>query len=552
MRLFGNDCAHPVRNGSLEENRCGKFNDFTPQALEAIAGMGATHIWYTGVLEHATATDYTAFGIRRDHRALVKGKAGSPYAVKDYYDVDPDLAQDVNRRMEEFEEMVKRTHSAGLNVIIDFVPNHVARQYHSDCRPQGTYDFGAFDDNSVFFKNRNSFYYLPGEELGGTVDWRGDEEEAYHEFPARATGNDRFDSSPTPCDWYETVKLNYGINYRTGEQHFSPIPATWVKMLKILSFWASKGVDGFRCDMAEMVPTAFWDWALTQVKNIYPHLIFIAEVYQPSKYREYIHEGHFDYLYDKEGLYNTLRGIVCGNMPAHALANCWQSVDDIKEHMLSFIENHDEQRVASSFYAGDAACGLPAITLCATMGTAPVMFYMGQELGEKGMENEGFSGEDGRTTIFDYWSLSTLRRWRNGGKYDGGKLTEEEKTLQKYYTKLFHLCRQERALSQGSFFDLTYANLTNDRFDAGKQVAFLRKKDNEIILVIVNFNKIKTALSINVPILALDLNQIEEKEAPYIATDLLTGENHELFLNAQKPVNVEIASLGTLLLKIKL
>lgn len=76
--------------------------------------------------------------------------------------------------------------------------------------------------------------------------------EAYKEYPAKATGNNRFDAYPNINDWYETVKLNYGIDYQNGNTpHFNPIPDTWTKMLDILLFWAGKNIDGFRCDMAE-------------------------------------------------------------------------------------------------------------------------------------------------------------------------------------------------------------------------------------------------------------------------------------------------------------
>ena len=321
-RLFGNRNPRCTSNGSLAENGCGKMNDFTPQALKEIRKLGATHIWYTGVLAHATQTDYTKYGIEKNHPAVVKGKAGSPYAIRDYYDVDPDLAVNVRKRMGEFEALVERTHAAGLKMIIDFVPNHVARQYHSTAKPEGVRDLGEDDDTSIDFNPNNNFYYLPGQKLAGDVNLYDEQAGSYEEMPAKATGNNRFDAYPTPNDWYETVKLNYGVDFfhNTG-CHFSPAPDTWHKMKDILLFWAGKGIDGFRCDMAEMVPCEFWGWAIPQVKAQYPELIFIAEVYNPNEYRNYLYNGHFDYLYDKVGLYDTLRAVIGGYASATAITS---------------------------------------------------------------------------------------------------------------------------------------------------------------------------------------------------------------------------------------
>ena len=354
-RLFGNDKTACTPHGSKTENGCGHFADFTQKALTEIQKLGATHIWYTGVIAHATQTDYTSYGIPSDHPAIVKGKAGSPYAIKDYYDVDPDLAIKPEKRMKEFQNLIYRTHDAGLKVIIDFVPNHVARQYQSANRPEGVKDLGEEDDQTLSFSPQNNFYYIPGHPFQPGFDLQGSAPSPYEECPAKATGNDNFSPSPGRNDWYETIKLNYGIDYcNGGERHFDPIPSTWFKMRDILLFWAGKGIDGFRCDMAEMVPVEFWAWAIPQVKCHYPSLVFIAEVYNPNEYRNYIYKGGFDYLYDKVGLYDTLRGVVCGYASARQITGCWQNVDDIKDRMLNFLENHDEQRLASDFFAGNA------------------------------------------------------------------------------------------------------------------------------------------------------------------------------------------------------
>lgn len=546
-RWFGNTNTKPVRNGSLEENGVGKFSDFTPLALSKIKELGTTHIWYTGVIEHATQTDYTAYHIQKDHRAVVKGKAGSPYAIKDYYDIDPDLADHVENRMEEFEALVARTHDAGMKVIIDFVPNHVARQYHSDAQYNFIEELGQNDNTSKAFDPNNNFYYIPGQPL--TLPFTNDDEGlGYSEFPAKATGNDRFDAFPNCNDWYETVKLNYGVDYLNGRsKHFDPIPNTWHKMLDILRFWASKQIDGFRCDMAEMVPVEFWEWAIPLVKKDYP-VIFIAEVYNPAEYRNYIFNGHFDYLYDKVGLYDTLRAVICGQAPASNIPACWQSLEGIQSHMLNFLENHDEQRLASDFFAKDPSAGISGLMVSALMNTNPMMIYSGQELGERGMDEEGFSGLDGRTTIFDYWSVSTLRNWKNGGKYDGGKLTEKQKQLRQQYAAILNIAKNEPAITQGSFFDLMYTNEKNRFFNNRNQYAFLRKHKNEVILVVANVTHSEQNVWVNIPEDAFKALDIKDNEAAMLK-DLLTGTETISTLTTAWPFKVKLEACSGKVLK---
>lgn len=546
-RWFGNTNTKPVRNGSLEENGVGKFSDFTPLALSKIKELGTTHIWYTGVIEHATQTDYTAYHIQKDHRAVVKGKAGSPYAIKDYYDIDPDLADHVENRMEEFEALVARTHDAGMKVIIDFVPNHVARQYHSDAQYNFIEELGQNDNTSKAFDPNNNFYYIPGQPL--TLPFTDDDDGLeYSEFPAKATGNDRFDAFPNCNDWYETVKLNYGVDYLNGRsKHFDPIPNTWHKMLDILRFWASKQIDGFRCDMAEMVPVEFWEWAIPLVKKDYP-VIFIAEVYNPAEYRNYIFNGHFDYLYDKVGLYDTLRAVICGQAPASNIPACWQSLEGIQSHMLNFLENHDEQRLASDFFAKDPSAGISGLMVSALMNTNPMMIYSGQELGERGMDEEGFSGLDGRTTIFDYWSVSTLRNWKNGGKYDGGKLTEKQKQLRQQYAAILNIAKNEPAITQGSFFDLMYTNEKNRFFNNRNQYAFLRKHKNEVILVVANFTHSEQNVWGNIPEDAFKALDIKDNEAAMLK-DLLTGTETISTLTTAWPFKVKLPACSGKVLK---
>lgn len=543
-RLFGNQKAKPVANGSLKKNGCGKFNDFTAERLKSIKDLGATHIWYTGVIEHATQTDYSAFGIKKDHPAVVKGIAGSPYAIKDYYDVDPDLAENVDERMKEFQSLVTRTHRAGLKILIDFVPNHVARQYCSDSKPKGTKDLGENDVKEVFFSNQNNFYYLPNETFSPRFDTSQYAEDPYIEHPCKATGNDYFGNSPGLYDWYETVKLNYGVDYHNNRfGDFSPTPDTWTKMKDILLFWCKKKVDGFRCDMAEMVPVEFWAWVIPQIKEKYPDVIFVAETYNPEEYHRYIYDGKFDYLYDKVGLYDTLRSIMRNENSCHNITHCWQRLNGIEGHMLNFLENHDEQRIASPFFAGCAEKGIPAMIVSATLSKGPVMIYNGQEFGEKAADAEGFSGADGRTTIFDYWTIPSVYRWLNN------KLKKEEKSLQDFYQKLLNICQSEKAVGEGEFFDLEYANFNNPDFNTHKQYAFIRKQDNELLLIAVNFEDFDVNIGINIPQHAFDHLRIPKgKEVESV--ELLRNIKSVVSLSPEKRLEVSIPKNNGVIIKL--
>ena len=469
-RLYGNDKSANVPHGTLEQNGCGKMAWFLQKDLIALRRQGYTHIWFTGLLEHATQTQY--HGIAPDNADIVKGRAGSPYSVKDYYDIDPDLALDIDMRMEEFRALLHRTHRSGLKFIMDFVPNHVARHYESDKAPKGVRDLGADDDTTQHFHPDNNFYYCPGETLRIG---------SYEETPARATGNDHFDAHPGQNDWYETCKLNYG--------GMSAESSTWKKMTDILLFWAGQGVDAFRCDMAEMVPVEFWEHAIATVKSKHPEVQFIAEVYNPEQYRNYIHRGGFDYLYVKVGLYDTLRAVITQGWSTHAITNAWQRVDDIRSHMLYFMENHDEQRIASDFFAANALKGRPAMAVEALIGSNPLMVYAGQEVGEPGMDEEGFSGRDGRTTIFDYWAPRSLRKL--AGQEE---LTDDEASLRQWYSDLLRLRIKNRTFIEGPFFDMMYANPHLQR-----QYVFTRGENRHTLLVAVNFDETPATISVNIP-----------------------------------------------------
>ncbi|HEX8040287.1 MAG TPA: alpha-amylase family protein [Chryseosolibacter sp.] len=526
-RLFGNKVSRNIKFGTIEENGVGKFNDINEAALKGIKELGVTHVWYTGVIEHASMTDYSAYGIPPDDADVVKGRAGSPYAIKDYYDVDPDLAVNVKERMTEFQKLIERTHEQGLKAIIDFVPNHVARAYHSDAKPSGVKDLGEDDDVNASFKADNNFYYLPGQSFRPPADYHplGDlphptKDGKFGETPAKVSGNDEFTASPGIHSWFETVKLNYGVDIQNNRAtHFDPIPNTWLKMRDILLYWTGKNVDGFRCDMAEMVPVEFWQWVIPQIKGVNPDVIFIAEIYNPAQYRTYLETGKFDFLYDKVMLYDTLRLLIQGQSRTSDIEAIQKNLQGINDHMLHFMENHDEQRVSSRFFAGNPWKALPAMVISATIDKGPVMVYFGQEVGEPGGGVEGFQLDDGRTTIFDYWGVPEHQKWMNDGKFDGGLLDADQKQLRSFYADVLGYASQNKAIAHGDYIDVTSFNIAAGNFTPQVH-AFLRFFEDERLLIVNSFNDADLEVRVQIPPeafarMGLDRNQV------YIGRDML-------------------------------
>ncbi len=519
-RLFGNKNTTNKPWGTIEQNGVGKFNDFTDVALREIKDLGVTHIWYTGVPHHALVRDYTKYGISNDDPEVVKGRAGSPYAVKDYYNVNPDLAVDPARRLEEFEALIERTHQAGLKVVIDIVPNHVARKYEGKTNPPGVRDFGADDDTSVEYKRDNNFYYIPG------VPFQVPTSETYKplhgekhpmidgkfaENPAKWTGNGSKLARPDINDWYETVKINYGVkpdgtkdfpllpegfSNKPVQDHFNfwkdkDVPDSWKKFRDIALYWTAKGVDGFRYDMAEMVPVEFWSYMNSAIKARNPNAFLLAEVYNPKEYRNYIHLGKMDYLYDKVGTYDKLKEILRGNALPDALSDIQASLSDIEQHMLHFLDNHDEQRVASPEFAGSTAKSKPLMVVSAMISSAPTMIYFGQEVGEPGKEDAGF-GTHSRTSIFDYIGVPHHQRWMNGGKFDGGQLSESEKELRDFYKRLLNFTIQSPA-APSKFRDFQKENRPVQGYD-GWVYSFARWSDAQKLVVVTNFSPTATSM----------------------------------------------------------
>jgi glycosidase len=510
-RLFGNKVTTNKTYGTAQENGLGKFNDVNDAALKGIKELGVTHVWYTGVIEHALLTDYTAFGIPLDDADVVKGRAGSPYSIKDYYDVNPDLAVHVRARMQEFEALVERTHGAGLKVIIDFVPNHVARAYKSDAKPAGVKDLGESDDTTASFKPSNNFYYLPGQKFIVPSEYKSlgrdsfrTKDQQFVEVPAKVTGNDQFTNAPGMNEWFEAVKLNYGVDIQNNrQQHFEPIPDTWIKMKDILIFWAGKKVDGFRCDMAEMVPVQFWNWAIPQVKEVNPEIVFIAEIYNPKEYGNYTQIGKFDMLYDKVQLYDTLRHITQGHGSTANLPRIQDALRNLDGRMMHFIENHDEQRSSSRFFAGSPWKAWPSMVVSATIDRGPVMIYFGQEVGEPGLGIEGFEGDDGRTTHFDYWGVPEHQKWMNGGLFDGALLSDEQKQLRASYVSLLNLAGSQKVFTNGEYADVTQSNISSGNFD-GKVAAYVRYTSDERVLVVCSFDAAEKKVRLVLPKELLD------------------------------------------------
>jgi glycosidase len=556
-RLFSNVKTTNKPYGTIEENGVGKFNDISAKALTELRSLGVTHVWYTGVVEHATLTDNSAAGIPADDADVVKGRAGSPYSIKDYYDVNPDLAVDIPKRMQEFEQLVQRTHAAGLKVIIDFVPNHVARKYKSDVKPAGVKDLGEEDDLTVSFRRDNNFYYLPGQSFQAPQGYNPlgfpntvpSEDRRFEEVPAKITGNGPLTANPTVNDWFEAVKVNYGVDIFNGHtKNFEPVPNTWQKMLDILMFWCEKQVDGFRCDMAEMVPVEFWNWALPQVKARHPDVTFIAEIYQPHLYRDYIKTGKFDFLYDKVQLYDTLRLLIMQKSTTSSIPQIQQSLSGLNARMVHFMENHDEHRIASRFFAGDPWKAVPAMLVSALIDSGPVMIYFGQEVGEPAVGVAGFAQDDGTTTRFDYWGVPEHQKWVNDGKYDGGRLDDSQRQLRQFYGDILNFAATNPAIVSGDYIDLTAENVALGNCTEQHSV-FARVAGEERLIVVASFNPSPTHIKVKLSDAAAQKMGLV-LGGDYLGRDLLRS-GTDIGLNAQLEFEVDVPAFSGLILKIK-
>jgi glycosidase len=579
-RLYGNTNTTNKMWGTLEENGVGKFNDINETALKSIKELGVTHVWYTGVPHHAVIRDYSAYGISNDDPDVVKGRAGSPYAVKDYYNVNPDLAVDPAKRLEEFEALIARTHAQGMKVIIDIVPNHVARAYHSLSNPEGVTDFGAEDDASVEYARDNNFYYVIGEDFkvpnpqGGYKPLGGDEpplsDGYFEEKPAKWTGNGSRLAQPHFDDWYETVKINYGVR-PDGTKDFpelpedyaqqdvkahaqfwqgKDVPSSWIKFRQIAEYWLAKGVDGFRYDMAEMVPVEFWSYLNSSIKQINPSAFLLAEVYNPAEYRNYIRLGKMDYLYDKVEMYDGLKAVMQGKSGTEIIASVQAGMSDIEEHMLHFLENHDEQRIASPEFAGSPEKAKPAMVVSTLISRSPTMLYFGQEVGEPGALDSGF-GKPSRTTIFDYAGVPSHQRYMNKGKFDGGQSSAAEKSLREFYRELLNLS-QAAVIAQGDYSELHSHNINGGRGYNDSLFAFLRATKTQQWLVISNFSSQKTGkVRLSIPLAYLQAWELSDSS--YNLHAKLAHDSHFSALTVNEDgaeLELELAAYDSLVLEL--
>ncbi len=566
-RLFGNKNTTNKPWGTIEENGVGKFNDFTDTALREIKDLGVTYIWYTGVPHHALIRDYSAIGVSNDDPEVVKGRAGSPYAVKDYYNVNPDLAVNPAHRLQEFEALIARTHKVGLKVIIDIVPNHIARKYEGKNNPVGIRDFGADDDTTVEYKRDNNFYYIPNThfEVPDTDQPLNVEKNLlinnkFEEFPAKWTGNGSRLAKPDRDDWYETVKVNYGIrpdgskdfpelpvgfDTKSYQEHYAfwkgkDVPDSWDKFKDIALYWTAKEVDGFRFDMAEMVPYEFWSYMNSAIKMKNPDAFLLAEVYNPNEYRNYIHLGKMDYLYDKVETYDKLKDIIQGRALPDGLSDIQNGMADIEHHMLHFLDNHDEQRLASPEFAGTPQKGKPLMVVSTTISTSPTMVYFGQEVGEAGNENAGF-GTHSRTSIFDYIGVPNHQRWMNGGKFDGGQLTQEEKELRDFYKRILNFSLNSTAL-MGEYQEIQTVNRqTTQGYDPGIY-AFTRWSDTQKLVIVTNFSWLSTS-NFELKIPSEIIRKWNLKDGNYTVTDQLYNKSSVQLqvLNGEGKAQITIA-----------
>jgi glycosidase len=407
----------------------GQFNALTAERLDEIKDLGVDYLWLTGVLEHAS----------RDQTDpdVVKGEAGSYYAIYDNWDVSAQSGS-----MADFEALIDRAHDAGLRVIIDFVANHTARMHRTDVLCKQHLDFGRQDRTDAFFHRDNNYYYITDDSF--TPPTQNDVDGADGVFdtdifaagvqlenPARVTGNDIVSANPASQDWFETVKLNYGYDIQSRQAHYNPRPRTWMQMLDVAQYWVEKGVDGFRVDFAHAVPIEFWRYFASELRRVQPSVFLLAEAYESDQrmrlpgfsYHAMLEAG-FDSVYNSEMYWAMHNQVVRPGTMRNANPMRSPAMNDniLRRGFMftQYMENHDEMRAASRHFApwvGDreqrSRLGLAYTTY---LGLTPghLMLHGGQELQEDASVFGGYAGDNGRSSIFDFVYQSQTRTWLHG------------------------------------------------------------------------------------------------------------------------------------------
>ncbi len=409
----------------------GKLSDMTTDRLREIRDLGIDYLWLTGVLEHAARA--------QTDPDVVKGEAGSYYAIYDNWDVSSEIGT-----MADFEAVIERAHSVGLRVLIDFVANHTARLHRTDVVCKQHLDFGRGDRTEVAFDRDNNYYYMPNTSFtpptqtgsagsDGAFDTDIFTPGIQLESPARVTGNDIVSPNPPISDWFETVKLNYGWDLINKRANYSPRPRTWNQMIDVARYWVEKGVDGFRVDFAHAVPIEFWRTFAAELKAVQPQVFLLAEAYE-TDYRMKLPgftfydmlDAGFDSVYNSAmywAMHNQvqrpgdMRSAVPNRSPALAA-----NIVNRGFQFTQYLENHDEERVASRTFApwiGERAQRAElGLAYTAYLGLMPgnLLMHGGQELQEDASVFGSYAGDNGKTSIFDYVYQSQTRLWQSGNR----------------------------------------------------------------------------------------------------------------------------------------
>ena len=380
----------------------------------------------------------------------------------------------------------------------------------------------------------------------------------------RATGNNVASWKPHLNDWYETVKLNYGFDftdpsaqtreYPNAATPGKPVPDTWKKMDQVIAHWQTIGIDCFRCDMSHMEPPEFWNWLIHRARERQADTVFIGEAYDndPAKVPgsdpvlSQLNHGRGNVMFDlldagfnavyDDPTYRAIKKIYEGPGWANDIDTVGHDAF-IFDNSLHYAENHDEVRLAApTQWAGiGMKVGRAVSAILFGLSRGPLLLYNGQEVGEPAAGAEGFGGDDARTSIFDYWSMPELVRWVNDHKYDGSRLSAEQKALRAFYSQLVNVTA-EPAFRDGAFYPLNPENRDNPNFGRiGDETvgghwcyAFLRfdRAARQRFLVLVNLHPESTLHDVRVVIspAGAEFLGLTEDEPHLCFTDRLASE----------------------------